>query len=230
MRQGTIVAGSLLLAMGCATDGELDDGAGRSGTPTGSDELKDGLETGGMGGSNLRVYLTDAPGDFDEVWVNIARVEIARGTGEDAAWTTLRDEPFTVDLLTLQDDVTAVMADAALEPDHYAQLRMIVASADVVIGGEVEALTIPSGAQTGIKLDLDFQVEEGMTYGLVLDFDAHQSIKRTGNGKLMMTPVIVVEHIGPIEPEVEAPTGDGEDTSGDDAGGGGDDGEEPPTE
>jgi hypothetical protein len=187
--------------------------------PTGSQALIDGLDTRDVQG-NLRLYLTDAPVEFDEVWVTISSIAIARDADDDAEWLMLAQEPQRFDLLTLQDDVTAILADAALDPGAYAQMRLVVDEAAVVIGDEVEPLFIPSGEETGIKLNLDFYVEAGKSYAIVLDFDARESIMSTGNGRLMMAPVITVEHVG------ELPSEDEDEGEGDEGGDADDDGEE----
>jgi hypothetical protein len=128
------------------------------------------------------VLLTDAPGDFDEVWVNIASVEIESA---EQGWITLTEGPQSFDLLTLQDDVTAALGGGQLPPGTYGQLRLIVDDAHVVVDSVSEELEIASGAQTGIKINLDATIEENMLYTLVLDFDAAKSVKSTAQGWLM---------------------------------------------
>ncbi len=140
--------------------------------------------------SRLAVQLTDAPAAFDHVWVDIASVELESPTG----WLTLADQPARFDLLALQNNVTAALGGAQLEPGDYGQLRLIVDQASVEAGGVETPLTVASGAQTGIKIDLATTVEAGMTYTVVLDYDASKSIKTTGQGYLM-TPVITVKSV-----------------------------------
>lgn len=150
--------------------------------------------TGG-GGSDpappprLTMQLTDAPGPFDKVLVEIAKVEIESAT---AGWITVVDTPATFDLLQLQNDVTAALGGKDLAPGDYGQLRLLVQNASVVVGGTEQPLAIASGAQTGIKINLDQTLETGMTYSVTLDYNAAQSIKSTGKGYLM-TPVIMVK-------------------------------------
>lgn len=137
----------------------------------------------------IDVLLTDAPGDFEAVWVNITSVQIESA---DTGWVTLTDEPHKLDLLTLQNDVTAALGGTELAPGMYGQLRLIVDSSSVVIDGVESPLKIASGMQSGIKINLDAAIEENMTYSLTLDYDAHKSVKSTPNGYLM-TPVIFVK-------------------------------------
>ena len=140
---------------------------------------------------HLDMRLTDAPGAFEKVWVNITKVEIESA---DTGWITLADEPQKYDLLTLQNDVTAALGGTTLEPGTYGQLRLLVDSASVVIAGVESPMTIASGAQTGIKIPLDSTFEENMTYSLTLDYDAAKSVKTTGQG-FLMTPVIQVKDL-----------------------------------
>ncbi|HET7499451.1 MAG TPA: DUF4382 domain-containing protein [Kofleriaceae bacterium] len=140
--------------------------------------------------THLDVKLTDAPAAFDSVFVTISQVRISTAAG----WVSLSEQPQRFDLLTLRDDATALLGGTDLAPGSYNQLRLIVDSASVVVGGVESALDVASGAQTGLKLNLDTEIVAGMTYTLVIDFDADKSIKSTGHGYLM-TPVIKVKSL-----------------------------------
>jgi hypothetical protein len=183
--------GLFALAAGCA-ENVTDGGAGTAADPT---------------PPKIAVRLTDAPGDFEAVWVNIASVAIESA---DAGWQTLADQPQKLDLLQLQNDVTAALGGATLEPGAYGQLRLIVDSASVVVAGEESPLKIASGMETGVKINLDQTFEENMTYSITLDYDADKSIKTTGQGYLM-TPVISVKDFvaTPVEPETGSGDGSG---------------------
>lgn len=183
----------VLASTGCAVDG----------ASSSSSSSDDGTGTAAPIAPHLDMRLTDAPGDFEKVWVNITKVEIE---SSDAGWLTLADQPQKFDLLTLQNDVTAALAGTTLEPGAYGQLRLLVDSASVVIAGVESPLTIASGAQTGIKIPLDSTFEENMTYSLTLDYDAAKSVKTTGQGYLM-TPVIQVKAL--VATPVTPPAPDG---------------------
>lgn len=72
------------------------------------------------------------------------------------------------------------------DPHPYA--NYLITSADETI-----ELKVPSGFQTGIKLVHSFDVESGLTVGLVLDFDAGNSIVQAGNsGNWLLKPTIKV--------------------------------------
>jgi hypothetical protein len=183
MQKSMFVASVLVLASGCAANG-ADDEAADGGSGSSSDADAGAARTP----PRLQVLLTDAPGDFEHVWVNIASVAIESG----GQWLSLAATPQRFDLLVLQNDVTAALGGATLAPGTYGQLRLIVDSASVVVAGQESPLTIASGTQTGIKINLGATLEENMSYAVTLDFDAARSVKATGHGYLM-TPVIEIK-------------------------------------
>ena len=69
---------------------------------------------------------------------------------------------------------------------------MIGTGSNVVVDGEVHPLDIPSGTQSGVKLNHQFDIEANVLYELTLDFDASRSIHVTGNDQYQLRPVIRV--------------------------------------
>lgn len=154
------------------------------------------------GDAAVRVLLTDAPADFiASAWVDIGAVELVPAAGEEGGIITLSEDGTDglVDLLELQGTATAELANEEIEAGIYSQLRLIVESAEVELveglefndGGSRKELVVPSGAQTGIKLNLavagdddgaggGVQIAGGETV-LVVDFDVHQSFVIQGN-------------------------------------------------
>lgn len=155
--------------------------------------------TGAGGDATLRVLLTDAPADYiASASVDIGAVElIPAGDGERI---TLSDDGTDglVNLLDLQNAATTSLASAEIEAGTYSQLRFIVESARVTLadgyqfndGSTEKELFVPSGAQTGIKLNLGgaddgeegagILISAGETV-LVLDFDVNQSFVIQGD-------------------------------------------------
>lgn len=135
-----------------------------------------GLDDNGTG--DLQVIMYDAPGDYEEVNVSIDRVEIHRETGDqDTGWETISEESQSHNLLELVNGAQAELGIAELEEGNYRQIRLILGDDNsVVINGETHELTVPSGQQTGIKLNTDISIEPGVTFTLELDFDAAESV------------------------------------------------------
>ncbi len=159
--------------------------------------------TGGM-----QVFLIDAPGDYEQVNVQVIEVSV-HADGEDSisGWHTIAVDTTEVNLLELTDGNYAVLADSTLPAGQYSQVRLLLGEGNnVVVDGEVHELTVPSGSQTGLKLNHPFTIEDGMTYAVTLDFDAERSVLRTGNGTYKLKPVIrliVNEHGGSLHGVVE---------------------------
>lgn len=155
-----------------------------------------GVSTDGT--AHVTVLLTDAPIDY----VGAAMVDIGAVVlvpADDGPHVVLSEDGTDgpVDLLTLQDAATELLADAEIDAGFYSQLRLIVESASVTLaegyefedGGAERDLKVPSGAQTGIKLLLgvadDGDEEGGLEISgdmiLVVDFDVSQSFVIQGN-------------------------------------------------
>ncbi|MDH3270067.1 MAG: DUF4382 domain-containing protein [Gemmatimonadota bacterium] len=148
--------------------------------------------------TNLSILLTDAPSDFiGQAMVDIGAIELLGGAGGPIVLTDDGTNGF-VNLLDLRDAATLALASTQIEAGAYTQLRLAVEEARVTLAGNLEfvdggnsmALTVPSGAQTGIKLNLAAGDAEG-TEGsveivpgemvLVVDFDVNQSFVIQGN-------------------------------------------------
>ncbi len=125
----------------------------------------------------LKVSLTDAPAAFEAVNITFAGIS-AHIDGE---WVQVRkDDPITVNLLEWNNGKSMVLGQADLPAGNYTQIRLMISDAEVTVSGVVHKVTVPSGAQTGLKLVAEFTVEAGSTYELVLDFDAQRSIVSQG--------------------------------------------------
>lgn len=161
----------------------------------------------------IKVNLIDAPGDYQQVNVEIIRVEIHRGDDADSTggWSVISEDTTTVDLLTLTEGNMAVLADSTLPAGTYTQVRLILSEHNtVMVDSMLHDLEIPSSANTGLKLNHPFTIAPDALYEFTLDFDADRSIHQTGNGQYKMNPVIriVVDQVsgglmGTIDP-VEA--------------------------
>ncbi|MGH8016076.1 MAG: DUF4382 domain-containing protein [Candidatus Zixiibacteriota bacterium] len=99
------------------------------------------------------------------------------------AWETIAQPHEVFDFLQLTDTMTFLLADTLVPPGHYTQLRLIVADTnEVVIDGVSYPLTVPSGTQTGVKLNLDIKIDGGETAKVYLEFDENTAIVESANG------------------------------------------------
>lgn len=140
--------------------------------------------------ARLEIRLTDAPGDYEAVFVDIQSVEINAESGE-SGWKQLEVNKGVYNLLDFTNGMDTLLATAILPAGKISQIRLKLGDDNtVVIDGETKDLTTPSGQQSGVKLNVHEELLEGITYKLWLDFDAARSVVETGSGKYNLKPVI----------------------------------------
>lgn len=137
----------------------------------------------------MSMEVTDGPVDSaSKVVVQFDGVEII-GSGETESRLIAFEEPKTLDLLTLQGSATAgLFTNEPLEAGTYEQIRLMVTAADdgemdsyiEFENGDQSELWIPSGDETGLKLNGPFVVEAGGSSEFVIDFDLRKSVVFTG--------------------------------------------------
>jgi hypothetical protein len=165
----------------------------------------------GSGTGTMQISLTDAPAAYEEVNIEITQVLVNKdedaeepdsdgddnedgdddSDDEENGWYSIMDDSMTVNLLDYQNGATLNLGTTELETGRYNQIRLMLGDDNTVVAdGETYALVTPSAQQSGYKLNVNADVEEGQTYELVIDFDASQSITVTGNGKYILKPVL----------------------------------------
>jgi len=117
---------------------------------------------------------------LDHIFLNVEEVQVHR---DSSAWETISTPHQVFDFLQLTDTMTVVLADTLVQPGHYSQIRLIVADTnEVVIDGVSYPLTVPSGTQTGVKLNVDVSIDGGETAQVYLEFDEETAIVKNANG------------------------------------------------
>ena len=134
-----------------------------------------------------QVKMTDAPGPYDQVNVEVIGVEV---TGPDGR-VNLSTFTGIYDLLDLTNGTNVIIANAVLHDARVNQIRLILGTNNtVVIGGVSYPLTTPSADQSGLKLLVNQTLEQDINNEILLDFDANQSILLTNGGGYKLKPVI----------------------------------------
>ncbi|MFP8489214.1 DUF4382 domain-containing protein [Gracilimonas sp. Q87] len=147
------------------------------------------------GTGTLEVLLHDAPANYEAVNVFVESVEVNNGQTEEG-WVEISTPQQSYDLLTLTNGATEVLGSAELETGTYEQIRLILSSNghSVIVDGTEHDMFVPSGEQTGIKLNVNAEIVPDITYTLLLDFDAARSVVERGNTQsgieYLLKPVI----------------------------------------
>jgi len=144
----------------------------------------------GDGSASMKVYITDAPGDYEHIYLEV--VEVALNNG---GWQTMTlTQPDTFDILEYTNGDQLLLAEGDLDPGTTKEIRLVLGANNSIVlkDGSSYELKVPSGQSSGlkIKLNVDKNVQAGQTYYVVLDFDAAKSVVKTGNGKYQLKPVI----------------------------------------
>ena len=131
----------------------------------------------------IEAFDTPPPYNVEHIYLTITEVSVH---SPESGWRTLVDTAITYDFMQLINGVTAVLCDTMLEPGHYTQMRLTVADTnEIVISGISYPLVVPSGVQTGVKLNLDFTVEPDELIEILVDFDLSTSITWTPGNYLL---------------------------------------------
>ncbi|MGB1312094.1 MAG: DUF4382 domain-containing protein [Bizionia paragorgiae] len=148
------------------------------------------------GTSNISVRLTDNPGDYDHVYVEVVDVMVKvndESTGESGWQSAGAINTGVYDLLELTGGINVLLVDGFQVPSGTLnQIRLVLGEDNsIVIDGETFPLNTPSAQQSGLKIKINEELLPGYTYDIVLDFDVDQSIVVAGNsGNINLKPVI----------------------------------------
>lgn len=154
--------------------------------------------------SGLTKVLTYDNKDYSIVNISIIRIEL---TSDDTVvvFQDYGTDPLLINLLDLGSAGTLLVSDAEIPVGNYNKIRMILdapeeqnqapvnPSSFLTIDGDVteHPIFIPSGAQTGLKINLQPPLEliDGSSFEVVLDFNSENTIKKTGqNDRYIIRP------------------------------------------
>ncbi len=167
-------------------------------------------------GKGFTLLLTDAPGDFQSAVVTISQITL-QGSG---GGVPLLEQPYTGNLLDLQNEVATLVAGADIPAGSYSQLRLVLSGAYIQVettdGSRVYAsspdyaglpagmavdgtLQMPSLGTSGLKIDLPggkLDIGDGETI-VMIDFNASRSFGHEAgkSGRWVMHPVVKATNV-----------------------------------
>jgi len=168
---------------------------------------------GTSGTGTLAIMLTDAPTDsVKSIFVTIDSVTVH---SDQAGWVNVFQGPLTVDLLTLKD-TSMKLGQVTLPTGTVSQVRFLLVDGGpqyvVLDDGSQAPLKVPSGSESGVKLNGPFTVSACNKHTLVLDFDGMHSIEYHETGSdlgWILRPVIHVkaeaDEVEPCNPDGGSP-------------------------
>lgn len=145
------------------------------------------------GSGHLQMRLMDAPSPyaFDAIYLDVVGVEVNVSHDNTNEWITMHSTAGVYNLLTLVNGADVLLVNEDIPAGRIEQVRLVLGGGNtIVVDGRTHPLTIPSGQESGLKINVHQDVEADASFTLMLDFDAAHSIVLTGAGEYHLQPVI----------------------------------------
>lgn len=170
------------------------------------------------GQTTMKIRMTDAPGDFASLNVQLMRVE---AYALDSGWITLNNQSQMVNVLSLSNGIsTSLTTDVAVDAGVYTQVRLTFGGQNTLglyAGASLGSTTVNTNTTISLALDsmmyqvvipVDEHVEAGEHADILLDFNAAASVQATITG-YALAPVIteVQDNAGGISGEIAGGAG-----------------------
>jgi hypothetical protein len=141
------------------------------------------------GSAQMSMHLTDAPGNYDAVYLDIQQIGITMSGSSEVMLTPYRVGVYN--LLSFKNGLDTLLVRNSIPAGSVQQIRLILGSNNsVVVGGINYPLNTPSAQESGVKLNLNQTFAANGSYDIWIDFDAAKSIVLTGSNNYKLKPVI----------------------------------------
>ncbi len=136
--------------------------------------------------------LTDAPSQKGYLALNVTieGIEYSVDSGE---FVALPMQAVRVNLMDFTNGTDTLLGNVELEAGEIiTQVRLILGEDNTLMLADSSEVTIriPSGEQSGIKINIQSVAEVSSGYKVLIDFDAEKSVVAKGNGTYSLKPVI----------------------------------------
>ncbi|WP_316767512.1 DUF4382 domain-containing protein [Pedobacter frigiditerrae] len=144
------------------------------------------------GTTKIQVRMTDAPGDFDKINLNVKEIVLI---SDDKSYVLASTASIfnILDFRIGTSNPDILVATGEMPSGEITEVRLVLNDGNTIVeNGVVKTLKTPSGQSSGYKVKLTSNptLVQGVTYSLVLDFDAAKSIVKLGNGDYLLKPVV----------------------------------------
>ncbi len=142
--------------------------------------------------STLQVMLTDNPALYEEVNIDLVGVSV-KLSKDTTKWVELQPVRGVYNLLGLQNGVDTLIGTLTLPTSVVKEIRLVLGPNNTIKdNGVIYPLTIPSGAESGLKIKINKKLEATLET-LIIDFDAALSIRKDGPGDYKLLPVLKIK-------------------------------------
>ena len=131
---------------------------------------------------------------YDSINIDIQKVSIhsSTDTSSTSGWFDLETNTGIYNLIDYTSGNDTIMAiDSLLAVQTVSQIRLLLGNNNTIVDNGVSYdLETPSAQTSGLKIQVNAELQPNTKYKVVLNFDPDASIIKTGNNKYKLKPVI----------------------------------------
>ncbi len=142
----------------------------------------------------INVLLIDAPGDFDEVWLEILGVEIlpagTRGL-DNAEWSYIPYTPSNkmVKVSDLVGSQRLLLGRQEIRAGQVSRIRLLLGDTHYLIKDGQQIMLQPApNADERLTVEMDLQASAGFAWDIYLDINLAKSIQQNTSGGFTLAP------------------------------------------
>ncbi len=145
-------------------------------------------QVGNTNEAGVTINMTDAPGDFAALNVEVERVEIY---SESSGWVELSNESRIVNVLELTNGVETTLASSTeLEAGLYTQVAVHFGSNNSIqVQSNGDYASLEMGGEGSIVTDIHAEVNASSSTEVLLDFNVAESVEYV-NGEFVLSPSV----------------------------------------
>lgn len=135
--------------------------------------------------------ISDAP-----TFYNISSLVVTANTASihsetTGKWYNIPLQTNSFDLIQLKN-ISAILSGVTLANGIYDEISLDISSVNATVNGTKESVILPSGK---LKMMAYINITNDTTNWINIDFDLEHSLHITGNGEIIMMPVINIRHV-----------------------------------
>lgn len=149
---------------------------------------KDDMDTAPKNANSITVRMTDAPGDYAELNLELERVDIYL---ENSGWVTLSNESQMVNVLELTNGNSVTIANSNnIEAGLYTSVALYFGDDnDLMVENGSNSTSFDLSGQGAVIIDINQEVDANTQADLLLDFNVSESLHEAG-GEIVLDPTI----------------------------------------
>jgi DNA-binding transcriptional ArsR family regulator len=141
--------------------------------------------------------VSDAP-TFYNINALVITVDNASIHSSSGNWIKIPLQANKFDLIKLKN-ISTLLSGVKLAPGTYDEMVLQVSNVVANVNGTNESVFLPSGK---LRIIGDFNISNNSTNWINIDFDLAHSLHITGNGQIIMLPVVNIRHVNDSDLEL----------------------------